>query len=509
MKKTLTLFAFCALSVISMAQNHDVLWLLGYDSDPNNLDFGGTDIDFRQNPPWVHYHYRPMNFSITSAVMCDAQGNLLFYTNGIYVADSTDQPMLGGDTLSPPQELGFAFLGQRLQQGALALPWPSDSMRYCLFHMDQRFGTGNGATGFHLYYTEIDMRGNNGLGEVVSINNLLLTDTLDLGKLTACRHANGRDWWVVAPALLADDFYVLLLGPQGPSIQAMVHAGTPLPIAGGVGQAVFTQDGNKYIFGDATGAGFDSEFNVFDFDRCSGTLTHQSEIIFPYNDSICGVYVSVSPNSRFLYVSTCFKIYQYDLQAPNIEASRITVGEWDGFLYFNLYATISCAQLGPDGAIYWSSNGPYMHRIAHPNQQGLACTFEQRGVSLPTFNFLTIPNHPNYRLGPIDGSPCDTLGIDITAVAQPSSAQSWGALGLDAYPNPASTSCTIGMGRALPKVGRMEVRDMGGRLVEAHALRAATIGYGLNTSYWSNGSYVVTVWSGGECWGSVQVLIEN
>ncbi|MBK8243938.1 MAG: T9SS type A sorting domain-containing protein [Saprospiraceae bacterium] len=30
----------------------------------------------------------------------------------------------------------------------------------------------------------------------------------------------------------------------------------------------------------------------------------------------------------------------------------------------------------------------------------------------------TIPNHPNYRLGPIDGSPCDTLGINNIPVAE-------------------------------------------------------------------------------------------
>jgi PKD repeat protein len=32
-------------------------------------------------------------------------------------------------------------------------------------------------------------------------------------------------------------------------------------------------------------------------------------------------------------------------------------------------------------------------------------------------NYAGIPNHPNYRLGPIDGSGCDTLGIDNIPVA--------------------------------------------------------------------------------------------
>jgi hypothetical protein len=53
-----------------------------------------------------------------------------------------------------------------------------------------------------------------------------------------------------------------------------------------------------------------------------------------------------------------------------------------------------------------------MHVIHHPNQECPDCFIEQHGIELPTYNTYSIPNQPNYRLGPIDGSPCDTLGID-------------------------------------------------------------------------------------------------
>jgi len=33
-------------------------------------------------------------------------------------------------------------------------------------------------------------------------------------------------------------------------------------------------------------------------------------------------------------------------------------------------------------------------------------------VELPTYNLFTSPHFPNYRFGPLDGSPCDTLGLD-------------------------------------------------------------------------------------------------
>ena len=36
---------------------------------------------------------------------------------------------------------------------------------------------------------------------------------------------------------------------------------------------------------------------------------------------------------------------------------------------------------------------------------------------MPTVNQASMPNFPNYRLGPLDGSPCDTLGLDNRPVA--------------------------------------------------------------------------------------------
>ena len=53
-----------------------------------------------------------------------------------------------------------------------------------------------------------------------------------------------------------------------------------------------------------------------------------------------------------------------------------------------------------------------MHVINTPNQPGLASHLAQHSINLPNLNDKSIPNFPNYRLGPLDGSPCDTLGLD-------------------------------------------------------------------------------------------------
>ena len=58
-----------------------------------------------------------------------------------------------------------------------------------------------------------------------------------------------------------------------------------------------------------------------------------------------------------------------------------------------------------------------MHIIHQPDEPGLDCQYQQHGLHLITANSFSVPTFPNFRLGPIDGSDCDTLGIDNLPVA--------------------------------------------------------------------------------------------
>ena len=62
--------------------------------------------------------------------------------------------------------------------------------------------------------------------------------------------------------------------------------------------------------------------------------------------------------------------------------------------------------------IYISSyDGTYMlHVINQPDSFGLACDVQQHAVTLPgPGGNMAVPTFPNYNLGPLVGSPCDTL----------------------------------------------------------------------------------------------------
>jgi len=52
-----------------------------------------------------------------------------------------------------------------------------------------------------------------------------------------------------------------------------------------------------------------------------------------------------------------------------------------------------------------------------PNEKGDNCRFKQHHIRIPSVS-RSIPNFPNYRLGPLDGSPCDTLGLDNHPIAK-------------------------------------------------------------------------------------------
>ena len=77
-------------------------------------------------------------------------------------------------------------------------------------------------------------------------------------------------------------------------------------------------------------------------------------------------------------------------------------------------------QRGPDNKMYISggSQGYTMHIIHNPDERGEACNGEVTAIILNTYYLATMPTFNTLRLGPIDGSPCDTLGLDNHPVSR-------------------------------------------------------------------------------------------
>jgi hypothetical protein len=257
----------------------------------------------------------------------------------------------------------------------------------------------------------------NGNGGVVSWRNLLTIDSVDHGKLNAVRHANGRDWWITCWHKSYTKYRRCLLDPSG------VHDFGWQQIATfrsdwSYGQSFFSPDGRRFAAVTFSAPRNKSRIDILDFDRCTGLFSNRLQFFTPLENTP-SLGLSISPNSRYLYVSSSRDILQYDMQAANIPSTCDTVAHWDGFIdstIVNAFWPVAfwTHQLAANGKIYISSanSSNYMSTIDNPNERGIACNVQQHSVHFPARTFRTVPNFPNFRLGPVDGSVCDTLGFN-------------------------------------------------------------------------------------------------
>ena len=304
------------------SQGYDNLWMMGYMCcQPNQ---GGTDIDFMTGSPVVTGPFRRMNFYITNASITNSSGNLLFFTNGWYIANSANDTMVNGSGLAlDSASRGYRQTGLSIVQGALIVPFDETSQKYYLFHEEY---TAPILYPTKLFYTVIDMSLDSGKGAVTLKRQQLLYDTLDYGQITACRHANGRDWWVYVPKIHSDIFYTILSTPYGLSYTTQ-NLGFLFRNTDGAGQCLFSPDGTKFAR-----FAIDEGLNCSDFDRCTGTFSNIRNIpqtAFPAWQGCEGL--SFSPNSRFLYLSYGTYLYQVDTWDTSLVNSRILIDTYDGY----------------------------------------------------------------------------------------------------------------------------------------------------------------------------------
>jgi hypothetical protein len=171
MKKTICIIHLLCIAAFLFAQRHDNIWVLGYYGQNPHPDLGGIFMDFSQDSLMVYDVDTGMDFNFTDASICDAEGNLLFYTNGIYIADASHEVMENGDSIN---NAGITYLytetGLTLPQGALILPALGNDSLYYVFHLPVEPDTGGlDAFIFKLFYSTVNMSLNEGKGILLYI----------------------------------------------------------------------------------------------------------------------------------------------------------------------------------------------------------------------------------------------------------------------------------------------------------------------------------------------------
>jgi len=315
-------------------------------------------LDFATNPP------TPLTNGVMSAfegcaTISDINGTLQFYTNGNMVWDRTHTPMPSGNGLNGD---GAAT------QTAIIVPKPATNGIYYVFTVD----TNGGVRG--LCYSEVDMSLNGGNGDITVKNINLATPVTE--KLTAVRHANGIDAWVIVHGWNNGDFLAYLITSTGISMApvtssvGVVHGGS---FMNSHGYLKASSDAKKL----ACAIRGLRKCEIFDFDNINGTISNPISINL--TPQVYGV--EFSPDNRYVYVGATTnpgEVFQYDVSSGNsaaVIASGQSIGTVPGF--------IGGLQLGIDGKIYVCQfQSTSLAVIAQPTLSGLASGYSGNALFL-------------------------------------------------------------------------------------------------------------------------------
>ncbi len=431
--KIVLLILFQANLVFSQQNN---IWMLGWDS--NQLENYG--INFSSGTADTFSLYRPINFIWSNTSVCDSLGNLLFYSNGIAISNRMHTPLQNDSNFNPGYFSTQNTNGLFIFDACITISNPSYPDKYFIIHESSdtvNFGSYTLPVPINLSYSEIDMSLDGGLGGIAPNRKSIhiVDDTLMIGKLTAVKHANGRDWWVITHKINSSLFYKIRVTPDSICLPDTQSIG-PNGIMTRYGQAVFNYDGSKYVIQNS-----DTSVTIYDFDRCSGMFSNPNLLVIA-DSTLILTGESFSPSGRFLYVNNNINIHQFDMTAPNINLSDQIVATWDAI---QAYSRFRVNKLAPDGRVYIAprDGGYTLHYIEFPDSLGIACGVRQDAFVTPTPTTLTFPNIPDFNLGSVQFSVCDSLNTGLETIESKNE--------LFAYPNPANDkliiSTSIGFGR--------------------------------------------------------------
>jgi hypothetical protein len=408
---------------ISFSQKLDNVWILGYHYYYGYDLLPGLDF-YYGNPDTVGFN-SPIELQGTDASICSADGDLLMYTNGIFLMNRYNQKIPGSEDFNADSfsiQFGAQYLAD--PQGSIIVPAPGQDGQYYIIHVSGRLfpyhvdtTTDYFVNPFRLAYSVVDINAHGGQGQMTIKNQTILADTLLNNTLQLVRHGNGRDWWIIDREFGGNRFYTALLTPSGIGQVKVQDGGPEKVLSGDYCQSVVSPDGSWYIMTDYKA----NKCYLWHFDRCSGQLTFNTDFGFDEDASAGHVAgCTISPGSNRLYVGNFKYLYQYDLTAVDIASSRQTVATWDGFIDFNATGMWGYGKLGPDHRIYLECAGTqYFHVIEHPDLPGTDCGVQQHSLKLISYNSASIPSYPNFKLGKMAGSVCDSLMVGTTEISQP------------------------------------------------------------------------------------------
>jgi hypothetical protein len=411
----LLLFFFLSSFGKMEAQFNNNYWLFG--------DSAGINWTTPNNPSYFNSKVKGRG---TSVSLADSNGVLIYsHTNGNIAFMNKTKTYNRYNIII---ENSDSIVGESWYHEMQLIPHSGNDSLVYLFSI--------GVNGYQgLFYTLINYKANNDSGIVIQ-KNIQLKNAPAFDGLTAVRHGNGRDWWLLfkewdGTGQSGNNLtYVYLINANGISLISSQSIG-PIFSSGG-GQFVFNRTNNKLVHVNWRGL-----ILLFNFDRCTGILSAPITIEAERNGNPYPYYFSsaFSPDDSKLYVVSITSLnqpgqndtlFQFDLNAPNISASKQVI-----YVLPSYQKSMGNLKLAPDNKIYLTTGdeslgipypdtlfttiNSYLSVINQPDSLGLACDFQPFSFYLGgARTYYGLPNNPDYELGAWVGSPCDTLTVGLT-----------------------------------------------------------------------------------------------
>ena len=383
--------------------------LNAYGQRETNIWYFGekAGLDFNSGAP-VPLLNSSMGASEGCASICDKEGNLLFYTNGVAIWNRNHEVMDNGYDLSG---------NISSTQSSIIVPYPGNDSLYYVFVVDNHGGPKG------ISYSVININANNGLGKVNTRNIILTQNTTE--KITAVHDCNNKDVWLLVRLWNSNRYYSFRIGKNGIDKDPVISFTSNTlsgHIWGTLGNMKFSPNSQKV----AAAHGWSINYiELGNFSRLTGEVTNVEKLVVSppgFTGFETGPYgLEFSPDSRYLYVYAAYGgtksfIYQFDLTfstISEIQNSRRLVTELN-------YPYAGSMQLAPDQKIYITNSFDSSLSVIHqPNIAAPSCNFEYAAVSLGRRVALGLPNFiqsytdPDFSAGDFSATNCESGNLNF------------------------------------------------------------------------------------------------
>lgn len=361
-----------------------------FGKEANQWYFGNfLGIDFNSGTA-VPVNGGQVNTTEGVAAISDANGNLLFYTDGITVWNKLHQIMPNGTLL---------FGDPSSTQSAVIVPKINDPGRYYIFTVDAVkfvFPPATFVDTRGLNYSIVNMALDNGKGDI-EVKNVPLTKN-SVEKITAVKHCNNRDVWVLAHDTASNGYYAYLVNPSGINTTPIIsNTGSILPGLPRVAAPRIDSSFLGYMKVSPNGkkiaaAHWNVNVDLSDFDNATGIVSNTTSLFPPSAVYKLFYGVEFSPDCKLLYTSVRNnagnalnnnELQQYNItlgSSAAIIASKQLIRQV--FVPNPLGEIYGALQIGPDQKVYVTKRlTQHIAAINNPNVYGLGCNYVDTAIS--------------------------------------------------------------------------------------------------------------------------------